>query len=250
VITILTACSVFAAVWVASSPSPAALRLTTVFRAPPGPSGRPESRAPAPSAHARAVTARLRRLTGALNRRRRDVAARRTAVIELCDGTAAELTAGRPAGTALAQAAAVLPNLPGLASIGDATPEEMIATLTRASTVEGCDGLRLLAGCWRIGVDRGGMLASVIEGLAEALRDEQSHREDIALQLAGPRATARLLAVLPALGLGMAAALGADPLRFLFGTMPGALCLILGSGLDILGLWWTSRLATAAEQIQ
>jgi tight adherence protein B len=46
----------------------------------------------------------------------------------------------------------------------------------------------------------------------------------------------------------MAAALGAKPLQFLFTTMPGVLCLSLGSGLDILGLWWTSRLATAAEQ--
>jgi tight adherence protein B len=94
------------------------------------------------------------------------------------------------------------------------------------------------------------MLASVIEGLAEALRDEQSHRDDIALQLAGPRATARLLAGLPILGLGMAAALGAKPLSFLFATLPGALCLTLGLGLDVLGLWWTAHLAAAAEQSQ
>jgi tight adherence protein B len=251
VIIILAAGCAFAAVWVASSPPPAALRLTTVFRARQEPSGHPgsaRSQASPRSARARAATTRVRLLPGVLGRRRRNVAARQTAVIELCDGTAAELTAGRPAGTALAQAASVLPNLPGLADIADAGPEDVIAALIRASAVEGCDGLRLLAGCWRIGVDRGGMLASVIEGLADALRDEQSHREEIALQLSGPRATARLLAGLPALGLGMAAALGAKPLQFLFATMPGALCLSLGSGLDILGLWWTSRLATAAER--
>ena len=250
-IIILAAGCVFGAVWVASSPPPAAIRLTTVIRAPQEASGHQQAAKPQAltrSTRARAATARLRQLSSALGRRRRNVAARRTAVIELCDGTAAELTAGRPAGTALAQAASVLPDLPELASIADAAPEDVIATLTRASAVEGCDGLRLLAGCWRIGIDRGGMLASVIEGLAEALRDEQSHREEIALQLSSPRATARLLAGLPALGLGMAAALGAKPLQFLFTTMPGALCLSLGSGLDILGLWWTSRLAMAAEQ--
>ncbi|HZE32992.1 MAG TPA: type II secretion system F family protein [Actinoallomurus sp.] len=250
-IIILAAGCVFGAVWVASSPPPAAIRLTTVIRAPREASGHPRAAKPQAltrSTRASAAAARLRLLSSALSRRRRNVAARRTAVIELCDGTAAELTAGRPAGTALAQAASVLPDLPELASIADAAPEDVIATLTRASAVEGCDGLRLLAGCWRIGIDRGGMLASVIEGLAEALRDEQSHREEIALQLSGPRATARLLAGLPALGLGMAAALGAKPLQFLFTTMPGVLCLSLGSGLDILGLWWTSRLATAAEQ--
>ena len=250
-IIILAAGCVFGAVWVASSPPPAAIRLTTVIRVPQGPSGylrsvRPQ--AATGSARARAAAARLRLLWHTLNGRRRNITARRTAVIELCDGTAAELTAGRPAGTALAQAASVLPDLPELAPIADTAPEDVIATLTRASTVEGCDGLRLLAGCWRIGVDRGGMLASVIEGLAEALRDEQSHREEIALQLSGPRATARLLAGLPVLGLGMAAALGAQPLRFLFATLPGALCLSLGCGLDVLGLWWTSRLATSAEE--
>ena len=34
----------------------------------------------------------------------------------------------------------------------------------------------------------------------------------------------------------------------LFATLPGALCLSLGCGLDVLGLWWTSRLATSAEE--
>jgi tight adherence protein B len=94
------------------------------------------------------------------------------------------------------------------------------------------------------------MLASVIDGLAEALRDEQTHREEVALQLAGPRATARLLAGLPLLGLLMAVALGARPFAFLLGTAPGGLCLGLGVGLDALGLWWTRRLATTAEELR
>lgn len=243
-IAVLVAACVFAAVWTVSLPPPAALRLARVFDA--SPSRPPEPQRPA------AALAWLRRRATALGRQRREAAKRRTAVIELCDGIAVELAAGRPPDTALIHAAEVLPDMPGLTAViaaardGDDVP----AALTRASTSDGFDGLRLLAGCWRIGVDRGGMLASVIEGLAEALRDQQSHREDIALQLAGPRATARLLAVLPALGLGMAATLGAHPLAFLFGSLPGVLCLALGLGLDALGLWWTTRLAAAAEQTQ
>jgi tight adherence protein B len=238
-----TAACVFAAVWILSLPPPAALRLTAVFRTPPSPSGRP-----APPA----VIAWLRETVGALSSRRRNAATRRAAVIELCDGIATELAAGRPAATALADAARVLPTMAALTSVIDAAEsgDDVPAALTRAATTEGCEGLRLLAGCWRIGMDRGGMLASVIEGLAEALRDEQSHREEIALQLAGPRATARLLAALPLLGLAMAAALGARPLTFLFTTLPGALCLGLGTTLDAVGLWWTARLATSAEQAQ
>jgi len=240
---IATVACVFATVWALFLPSPATLRLTAVCRTRPSPPGRP--------AWATAIV-RLRETASALRSRRRDTANRRAAVIELCDGIAAELAAGRPAAAALADAARVLPAMPGLASVIDAAEngDDVPAALTRAATTDGCEGLRLLAGCWRIGMDRGGMLAAVIEGLAEALRDEQSHREEVALQLAGPRATARLLAGLPALGLGMAAALGARPLTFLFTTLPGALCLGLGTTLDALGLWWTARLASSAERIQ
>jgi tight adherence protein B len=245
VITILAAACVFATVWALSLPSPASLRLAAVV----GPAS-PSRKAEHPGLGA--ALAWLRRWTTALRRRRREATRQQAAVIELCDGIAVELAAGRPPDSALIHAAEVIPGVPGLTAVIDAARngDDVPAALTRASTTQGCDGLRLLAGCWRIGVDRGGMLASVIEGLSEALRDQQSHREDIALQLAGPRATARLLAVLPALGLGMAAALGAQPLSFLFGTLPGALCLTLGLGLDALGLWWTARLASAAEQRQ
>jgi tight adherence protein B len=247
IIAVAAGCCVFAAVWIASLPSPAALRLMAVFRG--SPAGGSPARRPA---GAEAALSWLRQKTRALGRRRRQVTIRRAAVIELCDAIAVELTAGRPAGTAMAQAAEALPDLPGLGSVIEAARggDDVVAALTRASTMEGCEALRLLAGCWRIGVDRGGTLASVIDGLAEALRDEQSHREEVALQLAGPRATARLLAGLPILGLAMAAALGAHPLRFLFATIPGALCLGVGIGLDALGLWWTARLATVAEQLQ
>jgi tight adherence protein B len=236
---IAAALCVFAAVWILWSPSPAVLRLNAVFRTSPR-----DPRLPV-------LITRVRETIGAHRRRRRTVASRRAAVIELCDGIAVELAAGRPAGLALVHGAEVLPDASGLAAVIEAARngDEVPAALIRAAETEGCEGLRLLAGCWRIGVDRGGMLAAVIEGLAEALRDQQSHREEIALQLAGPRATARLLAGLPVLGLGLAAALGARPLTFLFGTLPGALCLVLGIGLDALGLWWTARLATAAEDI-
>ncbi|MBA8950643.1 type II secretion system F family protein [Actinomadura namibiensis] len=111
----------------------------------------------------------------------------------------------------------------------------------------GAEGLRLLAACWRIGAERGGTLATVLDGLAAALRDEEAQRQEIATQLAGPRTTARMVAFLPLLGLGMAAMLGARPLEFLLGTLPGAACLILGVALDLAGLRWTRRLAQAAE---
>jgi tight adherence protein B len=186
----------------------------------------------------------------------------RAAVIALCDGVGAELAAGRAQEAALAEAIAVLqpemaavlhaewaecggPGSDGVPAAGSEVPE----MLERAARRPGAQGLRLLAACWRIGAERGGAFASVVEGLAAALRDEEAHREEITAQLAGPRATARLLAGLPMLGLAMGGALGAHPLSFLFGTLPGLVCLILGVGLDVLGLWWTRCLAAAAEAV-
>jgi tight adherence protein B len=243
-VTALAAITVFAAVWVGSAPPPANDRLICVL----GPSARGGSVVGAAAARHQ-LTTLLGRMRRVFDHGRREMTARQAAVIEFCDGVAVELSAGRPADSALIHAAAVLPDLAPIAGAARAGGDVPRA-LERAARVPGCDGLRLLAGCWRVGVDRGGMLAAVIEGLADALRDEDAHREHIALQLAGPRATARLLAGLPLLGLAMAAALGAHPLRFLLATLPGVCCLGLGIGLDALGLWWTARLAATAEELR
>ncbi|MBE1589359.1 Flp pilus assembly protein TadB [Nonomuraea angiospora] len=87
----------------------------------------------------------------------------------------------------------------------------------------------------------------MVERVASTLRAAQTHRQDVAAQLAGPRTTARLLAVLPALGLLMAAALNMHPLDFLLGSLPGLMCLIAGIALDACGLWWTNHMATQAQ---
>ncbi|MBE1532230.1 type II secretion system F family protein [Actinomadura algeriensis] len=161
-------------------------------------------------------------------------------MIELCDGMAAELAAGRGPEDAFTASAAVLdpPISKELLECRD---------LTHLANTPGAEGLRLLEACLRVGSERGGTLATVLDGLAAALRDEEAQRQDVSVQLAGPRATARLLAVLPLLGIGMAAALGAHPLSFLCGSLPGLACLITGVALDLAGVYWTTRLARAAE---
>ncbi|MEO5877723.1 MAG: type II secretion system F family protein [Streptosporangiaceae bacterium] len=171
----------------------------------------------------------------------------RAAVIDLCDGLAAELTAGSAPEEALERATAFLdPSISHkLADIGDAT--DIPAELELAALTSGAEGLRLLAACWRIGVERGGSFASVADGLSSALREEETHRQQVSAQLAGARATAKLLAVLPLLGIGMAAALGARPLTFLCTTLPGLVCLLVGVTLDATGIYWTRRIATSAE---
>jgi tight adherence protein B len=57
-----------------------------------------------------------------------------------------------------------------------------------------------------------------------------------------------MLALLPLVGLLMASGLGAAPAAFLLGTGFGRGCLLLGIGLEVLGLRWTARLAARARR--
>ncbi|WP_232835341.1 type II secretion system F family protein [Actinocorallia populi] len=169
-------------------------------------------------------------------------------MIELCDALSAELTAGRTPEEALADAVASLP--PALAApLREVlSAQDLPSSLHKLSHRPGAQGLRLLAACWSIGVERGATFAPVIDGLAQGLRDAHDHHQQIKAQLAGTHATARLLAVLPCLGLAMSWSLGADPLRFLFTTLPGLACLLLALLLDAAGLFWTVRIAAKAER--
>ncbi|GAB3660227.1 hypothetical protein GCM10027589_21840 [Actinocorallia lasiicapitis] len=202
---------------------------------------------PVPSTRLHSATTRIR--DAANNRLRRGHRRRENhaSVIELCDNLAAELTAGRTPEDALS--AAIQSLSPPLSTLLHPIPSapDIPAALEASATLPGTDPLRLLAACWRVGVERGATLATVVDTLAAALRDDAAHREHVTSQLAAPRATARLLAVLPLLGIGMAAALGTHPLAFLFTTLPGLTALILGLTLNLTGLYWTHQIAHSAE---
>lgn len=181
-------------------------------------------------------------------------AAWRAASIELCQCVVAELSAGRTAGDALARAVASVnpPDPAVLTPVAVAARDggDVAAALLRAAPVRGGEGLMRLAACWRVSVTVGAGLAGLVERVAVSLRDAEAHRLDLAAQLAGPRATARMLAVLPVLGLLMGAALGMNPLSFLLGGPAGIACLVVGLVLDVAGVWWTRRLVARAEYTQ
>lgn len=106
--------------------------------------------------------------------------------------------------------------------------------------------LRPLAVCLAVTVETGAALATALEQTSAALRAAHRLRVAVRSELAGARATALLLAGLPVVGLGLGAAVGADPLRFLLTTLPGWVCLLLAATLDALGLWWTGALLRTA----
>ncbi|MFJ8592507.1 type II secretion system F family protein [Streptomyces sp. NPDC093598] len=191
---------------------------------------------------------RRARLAG---RARRDREHRGDAVIALCGALAGEVRAGRQPGEALLRAARDCGGLAdaqatvlAAARFGGDVPD----ALATAARQPGAEGLRGLAACWRVAVDQGAGLAAGLDRLAAALRAERDQRSDLRAQLAGARATAVMLAGLPALGLAIGTALGADPLHVLLHTGAGLGCLAAGGVLEGLGLWWVRRIVRSAEE--
>ncbi|GGW40655.1 type II secretion system F family protein [Streptomyces caelestis] len=181
---------------------------------------------------------------------RQDRERRADAVIALCGALAGEVRAGRQPGEALLRAARDCGGLAdaqatvlAAARFGGDVPN----ALATAARQPGAEGLRGLAACWRVAVDQGAGLAAGLDRLSAALRAERDQRSDLRAQLAGARATAVLLAGLPALGLLIGTALGADPLHVLLHTTAGLGCLVAGGVLEGLGLWWVLRIVRSAE---
>ncbi|WP_328495582.1 type II secretion system F family protein [Streptomyces sp. NBC_00414] len=175
---------------------------------------------------------------------------RADAVIALCGALAGEVRAGRQPGEALRGAAR------DSGGLGDAQASVLAAArfggdvpgaLTDAARRPGAEGLLGLAACWRVAVDRGAGLAAGLDRLEGALRAERDQRADLRAQLAGARSTAVLLAALPALGLLLGTALGADPLHIVLHTGAGLGCLLVGAVLEGVGLWWALRIVRGAE---
>jgi tight adherence protein B len=174
-----------------------------------------------------------------------------TAAAEAMAVLAAELRAGRPAGVALSSAAAVAvgPTSTALAEAGSAAglgaaPAEVLLAHAEATAVP--ELLRGLAVCWQVCAGSGSSLASAVDRLEDGLRAEQECRDEVHAELAGPRSTAVMLAVLPAFGLLLGTGLGANPLHVLLHTPLGGGCLVVGVALELLGVWWTGRIVRAA----
>ncbi|WP_051710767.1 type II secretion system F family protein [Streptomyces sp. NRRL S-350] len=195
---------------------------------------------------------RLRRRLGA------EAGRRSAAVVELCAGLAAELRSGATPEQALHLVTARLAADPaGLRRLG----EEPVARLAAGryggnvpaafqllAELPGGSGAAAIAACWRIAADSGAALAAALDRVAEALGGERALAEEIAGELAGPRATIAVLTALPGAGLLLGAALGARPLDVLLHTPAGLGCLVAGAVLEGLGVLWTARIVRSAAR--
>lgn len=121
-------------------------------------------------------------------------------------------------------------------------PAEALAAVAGAAASH-----RSIVAVWSVSQRSGAPAADVLDRVEQDLRGRQDQRREVAAALAGPRSTGTLLAVLPLLGIGLGAGMGAHPITVLLGQPRGQVALVVGVALEALGVRWTSRIIASAE---
>lgn len=176
---------------------------------------------------------------------RRAAAVRRAAEGEWLDALAAELGAGRDPASALVAvpaSASVCPRALAAARSGGDVARAMLGDGERSPT------LRSTAACWEVASGSGAGLAASLVVLADSAREDERVRAELEAGVAEPRATALVLACLPAVGMALGAGLGAQPLAWLLGTPVGRAVLAAGLLLEAAGAVWAWRITTSLEE--
>ena len=180
-------------------------------------------------------------------RRRGEVRVAVREVTELVDALAAEMRAGVLPHRALATVAVDHPLLAPAAQVA-ALGGDTADALRVAAETPGRSGLDALAGAWHVSETCGAPLAEVLDRVARGLRFETELADDVRSTVEPARATGRLLAALPLLGLFLGAGLGADPVHVITSTLPGAASVAAGTALACVGVRWIDTTADRAER--
>ncbi|WUR60389.1 hypothetical protein OHS32_02955 [Micromonospora chokoriensis] len=111
-------------------------------------------------------------------------------------------------------------------------------------TADGPDRLRqLTSAAVRLADRTGAPLAELVERIEADARATDRGLAAAAAQAAGARATAWLLAALPAGGIGLGYGIGVDPVAVLLHSRVGGACAVLAVALQVVGLLWAERLS-------
>lgn len=175
---------------------------------------------------------------------------RRAAMREVLAEVVADVRAGQPPGRALQRAleshdASLAPRTLAAARWGGDIADAMSAD-ARASAQP---VLASAGACWSVAAAQGAGLADALDRLVTQDRRAEEVRRQLEAHMAAPRATARMLALLPVLGLALGLAIGGDPLAWLLGTALGRACLGAGVLLIVAGLVWASRIVARTERL-
>ncbi|MDO7881037.1 type II secretion system F family protein [Salinibacterium soli] len=108
---------------------------------------------------------------------------------------------------------------------------------------------RGLAAAWQVATTAGAPLASALREYARSLRELADAERDVEVALASPRATARVVLALPAIGVLFGALMGFGTLEVLFATPLGWACLAIGGALMFAARAWNWRLMKSARPV-
>jgi tight adherence protein B len=117
----------------------------------------------------------------------------------------------------------------------------------RGSDAPDAAAWRGLAAAWFVATAAGAPLAASLRDFAAGLRDLAQTERDLSTALAGPAATARLVMVLPAVGILFGVVLGVNSVATLFTSVPGLVCLGTGTGLLVAARAWNRKLLARAR---
>ncbi|MEX3504079.1 type II secretion system F family protein [Corynebacterium sp. LK2510] len=106
--------------------------------------------------------------------------------------------------------------------------------------------LREVGALWALSSSRGVPIADLLAGARDRLDHARRHRAATEAALAGPKTTAVVLAALPATGVAMGTAMGAEPLSILLGRGPGGWLLVVGTALVCAGFLACQRIIARA----
>lgn len=175
-------------------------------------------------------------------------------VADALEGLVAELRAGaHPAVAAEAVAAEAQPDgraaaaLRAIAAAARLGGDIDVALAdTAAAGQPGSDALQRVARAWTLAQRHGLPLADVLEAVRRDLDGGVRFAAQLQAKLAGPRASAAVLACLPVLGLLLGEAMGARPVGVLVSTGIGQFLLLIGGLLIAAGIAWSGRLTQRA----
>lgn len=169
-------------------------------------------------------------------------------ITELLSALAAELSAGQPTGPALESAVVGLEPHPCPQAIAACrSGADVAAALRSDARAPGAHALRGLAACWEVSERSGAGLAVAVSRLSASLRAVAEADGELAGEVAAVRASARMLAGLPLLGLLIGQWIGAEPLAWLTGSWVGRAVLLTGVALQLLGMAWLRRMVSATR---
>ena len=156
------------------------------------------------------------------------------------------LSSAEAQGLAAIEPAAVVRELVALLQAG-VSPNVAIQTLLFDLDELDFQQRRQFESVWQLTLAVGAAPIAVLQRLAQVFDGQLQHKSQIEVAYAAPRATARLVALLPVLALLFAQLAGLNPLGAVVRNPLGWVSVSLGAGLLYIGFLWSAKLLRAAQ---